>query len=205
MMQRLLAGTVSFGLACGPAFAQSADPSLSDSGAFAKDLMNPRETALSTAVDAKDRERAGIGGGVGSEYISGSYPGAVMVPVTILGAVPKNGVHYVPTRTNLLGLITYAGGPTKEAKLDEVRIKRVTGGDIRQGDVQEKVIKVDVEKLLEEASGRGPLLQQNDVVVIPDRKPLIDQNTTQVVGFLSGLLGIVVSAIVITNYNKSSK
>lgn len=171
-----------------------------DSADFARDLSPAGRSGVRSSVSAFGADTGVVG--VGSEYISGTYPGAVLIPVSVLGAVVKPGIHHVPTRTNLLNLITLAGGASAEARLDEVTIKRVTTSDPTREDFKEEIIHIDVERLLETAGNRGPILQQNDIVVIPKRTPFIHENTTQLVGFISGLLGLVVSSIVIIDYNK---
>src|SRR4051812_38256259 len=64
------------------------------------------------------------GAGGGSEYVSGNFPGAVLIPINLWGAVGKPGIHHVPTRTDLVTLISLAGGPTGDASLGDVSIKR---------------------------------------------------------------------------------
>ncbi len=132
----------------------------------------------------------------GSEFISGYYPGAVLIPVYITGSIKYAGLHYVPTRTNLLKFIALAGGTQNDADLSNIVIKRTTGDDKKE-DVSEQMIKFDAEKYMETPGTRGPLLQENDLISIPRQKPSISNNTTLIVGFISTLLAIGVSSIVI--------
>lgn len=175
-----------------------------ESSSFARELSSPSLAGLGGSNRENGGfEQAGEGGRQkGSEFISGYYPGAVLIPVTITGAVPRNGLHYIPTRTNLLKLIALAGGIKAEGgNLSQVTIRRVNGDDAKEN-LKEEIIKVDLEKILETSGSRGPILQQLDMVDIPHRQPVIGNNTTLILGFVSSLLGIVVSAIVLTSVRK---
>lgn len=129
-------------------------------------------------------------GGKGNEYVSGDYPGAVLMKVNLWGAVQKPGIHYIPVRTDLVTLLSYAGGPSDRAKFDSVTIKRWAGG-------KESVIEVDVDDLLTDTGGKPPQLEANDVVVIPSSTPLISNDTMSVIGVAASILSIVVAGFVI--------
>ena len=49
--------------------------------------------------------------GRGSEYVSGAQTGNVLMRINLWGAVGKPGIHHVPAKTNLINLLSYAGGP----------------------------------------------------------------------------------------------
>lgn len=171
-------------------------PMADGSSAFAQDFTSSGGTNRNRTLGAI----AGMG-----EYVSGNYPGAVLIPVTILGPVPKQGIHHIPTRTSLVKFLSLAGGVTPNVDLSEVVIKRMVGrekspnGKNNEAVSQEEIIKIDLGDLLESAGSRGPLLQQDDIVVIKENHPLIDNNTILAISVISSLLGIVVSSIVISN------
>lgn len=173
---------------------------LSESGAFAQDIIGGGSAGagLINAGKSIGQFSEGSPSGHGSEYVSGAYKGAVLIPVSILGAIPKPGVHHIPTRTNLLKLLTLAGGPLETAKLSELVIKRLKSDDTKE-EVQEEIFKIDAEELLTTSGERGPLLRAGDVVYIPAKKPLIDSNTMQVVAIISAILGVAVTATVLSD------
>src|SRR4051812_16725778 len=76
--------------------------------------------------------------GSGSEFVSGDYPGAVLMRVNLWGAVGKPGIHFVPAQTDLVTLLSFAGGPSEAAKMSGLYIKRWTSG-------KEFVIEVNAE------------------------------------------------------------
>ncbi|MCM2277954.1 MAG: SLBB domain-containing protein [Oligoflexia bacterium] len=122
----------------------------------------------------------------GSEFVSGNYPGAILMPVNLWGAVTKPGIHHIPMQTDLVTLLSLAGGPTADAQLDRISIKRRNGS-------QEKVLRIDAEDLLEQPGVHSPVLEPNDIVVVPREKPTVSNNTMTTLSFIGGILGIIVA------------
>ncbi len=78
----------------------------------------------------------------------------------IWGQVRKPGLYIVPDNTDLLTLISLAGGPTEDAKLTKIKIIRPT----TKG---KKVILVNLKKYMENGDKKlVPVLQPGDTVVI---------------------------------------
>ncbi len=147
-------------------------------------LSQERTSAhLSTKGDATPPMR-------GSEYISGYYKGAVLMPVNIWGAVQKPGLHQVPTGTDLMQLITLAGGPNADAELDHLIIKRTT----KDG---EKVIKLALNDFIDSTHETPLELEPNDTVILPATKPMISTNTLTLITVIATVVGIVASSVII--------
>ncbi len=130
------------------------------------------------------KELGATRGSSGSEYVSGDYPGAVLMKINLWGAVGKSGIHFVPTQTDLITLLSYAGGPTELAQLHDAFIKRWTDG-------KEKLILVNIEDLIKNTGKESPILEANDVVVIPVKKPIISSDTSTLISLVSSVLSIV--------------
>lgn len=80
----------------------------------------------------------------------------------IWGQVQKPGLYIVPDDTNLLTLISLAGGPTENAKLKAIRI-------VRQGaDNKKEIIWVDLKKYVENSTETIdiPKLMPGDTIII---------------------------------------
>lgn len=137
-------------------------------------------------------EKTGNLGVGGSEYVSGARPGSVLMRVNIWGAVGKPGIHHVPAKTNLINLISYAGGPRKDAILDEVLIKRDTGKS-------RKRIKIDIEELIKGSGTANVLLEPNDIIVVPVEEPLVSQDTVVVLSVISTLVSIIATGVILDN------
>ena len=116
--------------------------------------------------------------GRGSEYVSGAQTGSVLMRVNLWGAVGKPGIHHVPAKTNLINLLSYAGGPQATAELDRVIIKRNTGA------AQKKIL-VNVQDIIEGASIPQIPLEPNDIVVVPAEEAYVSSNTVVLVGVIA--------------------
>lgn len=124
--------------------------------------------------------------GAGAEYVSGNYPGAILMPVNLWGSVSKPGIHHIPTQTDLLTLLSLAGGPLPDARMDTISIKRRTGK-------QEQIIEVDADDLLTRAGIPSPILEPNDIIVVPRDRPTISSNTVTTITFVGSVLGIILA------------
>lgn len=130
----------------------------------------------------------------GTEYISGNTPGTVLMKVNLWGAVNRPGIHHVPVNTDLMSLMSYAGGPTSKAILDEVTIKRDLGK-------KRKLIRIDVEELVGGVSHHHVELAPNDIVVIPASEPLISQDTVTMITLISVVASTVLAFVLIDQRN----
>src|SRR4030042_6590995 len=57
----------------------------------------------------------------GAQYFLGSED-ELLIPVNVWGFVQRPGQYMVPANTELITLLSYAGGPTESAKIDNIRI-----------------------------------------------------------------------------------
>lgn len=99
----------------------------------------------------------------GSVYLySGTLTGTEQLKIKtyIWGQVSKPGLYIVPDDTDLLTLISSAGGPTENANLKKIRI-------IRASNEGEKIIFVNLNEFIENGDEELiPVLQPGDTVII---------------------------------------
>ncbi len=117
---------------------------------FISGVVNAQEGGQSTP----DRNRAAqyfLGGGVREQ---------VLMAVNVWGFVVKPGQYMVPYNTDLISLLSYAGGPREEAKIKSIKIVRTSEKAGR------KVITVDVNEFLKTAETNIPVLLPGDTVVV---------------------------------------
>lgn len=95
-----------------------------------------------------------------------SDPRYVNIMVNIWGYVKFPGKYYVPEQSKIIDLISYAGGPTPDAHLDDVRLYRSTQKgetEFYRYNLNDMMFKskeiINVETL--------PQLKAGDIVVIP--------------------------------------
>ena len=95
-----------------------------------------------------------------SQYYLGSDD-ELRIPVNIWGFVRNPGQYMVPNNTDLISLLSYAGGPLEGAKLNTIQIVRNNSKDGNQ------VWKINVKKYIETADERLiPVLKPGDTIVV---------------------------------------
>lgn len=101
--------------------------------------------------------------GTSSAYVYAGPRGVVdqlKIYTYIWGQVRNPGLYLVPDNTDLLTLISLAGGPNENAKLSKVRIVRSTHTD-------NEIIWVDLKKYIDSADSELiPILKPGDTIVI---------------------------------------
>ena len=101
-------------------------------------------------------------------YLMGEQQGLEMV-VHVLGEVKQPGEYRVPDDTDVVELISKAGGPTELANLGSVTVRRHTV--LASGKESNRVFGVDVSEFLnDEDSPDPPQLAPSDVVMVPRNK-----------------------------------
>jgi hypothetical protein len=79
-----------------------------------------------------------------ASYYYVSKPGELTMQVNVWGFVRSPGRYEVPTSTDLIQLLSYAGGPIQDAVLDEVKVTRSL---TREAGVTLREFYVDLEDL----------------------------------------------------------
>jgi len=88
-------------------------------------------------------------------------PGQLQMLTYIWGHIPRPGLYIVPDDTDVLTLISLAGGPTDDAKIRSIRIVRSSPNE------EGEVIFVDLKRYIETGdSSLIPRLMPGDTVVV---------------------------------------
>jgi protein involved in polysaccharide export with SLBB domain len=138
----------------------------------------PTETELSSSKQA-NQSRPG--------YFYYAKPYEVTMTVNLWGEVPQQGVYVIPTNTDIVQLISFAGGPKERSNIDEVLLYRSTG---RKDTKTRQEMTINLRDILEGKSPTVPLSPGDMIVVkrIPDsltwQDVLIILNTTATLGVL---------------------
>jgi hypothetical protein len=95
-----------------------------------------------------------------AQYYIGSKD-QVLMAVNVWGFVIKPGQYMVPYNTDLVSLLSFAGGPREEAKIKNIRIIRIAENQ------DEPVLIVDVKEFLKTGdSALNLMLKPGDTVVV---------------------------------------
>ena len=86
---------------------------------------------------------------------------ALQFYVHVWGQVGKPGLYLVADGTDLVGLLSLAGGPTEDAKLAKIKLVRTAAG-------KKGTIAVDLKRYTNSGDYAGiPVLEPGDTVVVP--------------------------------------
>ena len=125
-----------------------------------------------------------------AEYIYRSSPKESLIGVQLLGAVKNPGIYYVPPQTDLLKLITLAGG-TSDADLSEVVVRKIDP-------TQKGVYELDLTKLMKSSQDVKPFkLAQDDFVYVPQKEPWISNDVSRSVTIVSLIATIILTSVLI--------
>ena len=93
----------------------------------------------------------------------------------------------VPTATDLIALVAYAGGFREEAKINEVKIVRVVGNQKKPN-----VMKINLEKFYATGDRQStPPLMPDDTIIIGNKKSVKTKTVAEVVRSLAYAAQIV--------------
>jgi hypothetical protein len=133
----------------------------------------------------------------GAQYFLGEQD-ELLIPVNIWGFVQKPGQYMVPSNTDLISLLSYAGGPTENAKITNLQIVR---NDPKLGSIVFK--NVDVKKFLETADERlNPTLKPGDTVIVKGTTFYWVKNLFDFIGKLAVFFNIYYLIAIARSYNK---
>ncbi len=127
-----------------------------------------------------------------------SDPEAVNIKVSVWGFVKYPGKYVIPDYSTLSDLLSYAGGPTDDAHLDDMRLFRT------KPDSTQELIKFNYNDLLWEDNLtkeiKNPKLQAGDMVMVAGAQRLYTRDyVTLTVSVLSALISL---SILILNIAK---
>ncbi len=97
----------------------------------------------------------------GAQYFLGTDD-QLLIKVNIWGFVAKPGQYLVPSDTDLISLIAFAGGPRDGAKLSRIKVIRAKAADSTA-----VVLDINIKKFIDKGDqSRIPMLQPNDTIIV---------------------------------------
>ncbi|MDW7680740.1 MAG: SLBB domain-containing protein [bacterium] len=98
----------------------------------------------------------------GAQYFLGTDD-QLLIKVNIWGFVAKPGQYLVPSGTDLVSLISFAGGPREQAKLSNITIIRATS----TAKSRNQVMKINVDQFIKYGDQQMiPKLNPDDTVIV---------------------------------------
>lgn len=126
-----------------------------------------------------------------------SDPESVNIKVSVWGFVKYPGKYVIPHYSNAYDLLSYAGGPTEDANLDDIRIFRVDKDSVQE------FIQLNYNDLLwsEELTSNkeGPKILSGDILLVPGEERLYFRDyfslTLSVVSVLISLSILIINIV----------
>jgi hypothetical protein len=135
-------------------------------------LLAAAVAAFGQEPGASDRASGGT-----QYYVFADKDWELQINVYVWGQVLKPGMYSVPRTTDLIGVISLAGGPGEHADLKKVRVIRNNPGA--------EVLTVNVLEYMQTANAASvPVLHPGDTVIVAGGKSL---TVSKVISFLSQL------------------
>lgn len=124
-------------------------------------------------------------------YFFYAKPYEVTMTVNLWGEVPQQGVYIIPTSTDIIQLISFAGGPKERSNLEEVLLYRAAG---KKDQKARLLLRVDVRDILEGRSPTVPLTPGDMIVVkkIPEGMSMQEWLTIVNTAVTLAVLGITI-------------
>jgi NADH:ubiquinone oxidoreductase subunit F (NADH-binding) len=124
-----------------------------------------------------------------TEYVSNNNNGEELIQVRLLGAIQRPGVYHVPVNTDLTTVLSYAGGTTPDATLDNIMVSRQK---------TKSSVEFNLETTIKHPSENNSFLQANDIVFVKRREPWVSQNAVTVLTVISTVFGIALASVIIS-------
>jgi hypothetical protein len=128
-----------------------------------------------------------LAGGPGYRATQSGAESQFLIDVQVWGQVHQPGLYAVRDRTDVIGLLSYAGGPTDDAKLEDVRLIRADGAP--------GVERIDLQAFVVEGKRASVgALRPGDVLLVPANRSHKLLRFTSVLSFLTLAANVAILA-----------
>lgn len=145
-----------------------------------------------------------------SEYMYRSSPKESLISVQLLGAVQKPGVYYVPSNTDLLKVLTLAGGSTNGGDISEVMVRKQEPekwADVKSKAVDEHrgTYEVDVQELIRQGGAQSLKMNHEDLIYVPPKEALVSPEASKTITLVSVVMSIALTGLLISKYSNEKQ
>ncbi len=127
-------------------------------------------------------------------YFFYAKPFEVTMTVNLWGEVPQQGVYVIPTNTDIVQLISFAGGPKESSNLEEVLLFRATG---KKDPKARQELTINLRDILEGRTATMPLAPGDMIVVKRLPNSLSWQDVLAIINTTAtlGVLGVTIYSV----------
>jgi hypothetical protein len=156
---------------------------------------------------SQDKERVGVNQVFSQQggFYNYSEKDKVNIEVSVWGYVKFPGKYIIPQGSTLVDLISYAGGPVVDAKLENIRLFRPKNDTLNV--TKDEVMKFDYNDIfwaekVSQNDKRNIVLKPNDILVFPgEPRMFFKDNFSIVVSIASVLISLAILVVSITRNN----
>jgi hypothetical protein len=134
----------------------------------------------------------------GRQFYGGDSAFVGLIRVHILGGVASPGKYYISPQTDLLELVSIAGGITPQADLEKIQLRRRDG-------IPEKNYTLNLHHAMEVVDFQPVYFKDNDVLMINSKEQLISPEVVSIVSFTSSILATVVTLLLLNDRLQQKK
>lgn len=145
---------------------------------------------LALPTDVKD-----LGKSPGAVYYSTTNKNKALMPVHFWGEVGKPGLHFIPVDSKLIKGLSFAGGGSSTARLDEVIVNRLEGDKVKR-------YEFDLEAG-GDVSAHEYVLMPNDTVFIEKDRSI--ENRAYYTSLVGVIATIISSILIIKRIEESNR
>lgn len=138
-----------------------------------------------------------------SEYVFRSTYRENLVPIQLLGAVNKPGLYFIPPKTDLVKLLTLAGGTQSDAQ-EDIIVRKADQSWTKMNLEKDKGVRkdgnsyqVNMPEVLRKNDYTTLTMSAQDVVYVPPKQPFISQDTYRTTAVVSLVMSIVLTGVLI--------
>jgi hypothetical protein len=127
-------------------------------------------------------------------YYYYAKPFEVTMTVNLWGEVPQQGVYVIPTSTDIVQLVSFAGGPKERSNLEEVLLYRATGKKDPKARIE---MTINLRDILEGRAATVPLSPGDMIVVKRIPNSLTWQDVLTIINTTAtlGVLGVSIYSV----------
>jgi polysaccharide export outer membrane protein len=145
---------------------------------------------------------SGGGGNAGGSYYNYSTEGGLSMQINVWGFVRSPGKFNVSSATRLVEIISFAGGPTDRARLDDIRIVH----DMRiDSTIPEPVDIFNLEEWYRSGDTlSNPLLYANDTIIVPGDALNVFREILGIIRDVALVIGTLIALFVAVSPGKTN-
>jgi hypothetical protein len=134
----------------------------------------------------------------GRQFYGGDSAISGLIRVHIIGGVVTPGKYFITPQTDLMELVSIAGGVIPQADIENILLRRRDG-------IPEKKFTLNLRESMDSIEVSPVYFKDNDVLLINSKPQLISPEVMTIVNFTSSILAMTVTLLILNDSLKKRK